>query len=175
VEEGTQVAGTATMSRSLSFTTAGRRITRNTTGAPLSLWVLRSSATERVFILSFSMFTHFLCKNSPKWMLYLESNICLFIRSLFHLPNYIRVSLPVAVAERSKAWTIFDRLEAVTANSNPALGMDVWCVSRVFCVCIVLCLGRGLATSWSPVQGVLSPVKDQEIEQSALCSNVGAN
>jgi hypothetical protein len=27
-----------------------------------------------------------------------------------------------------------------------------------FCVCAVLCLGRGLATSWSPVQGVLTIV-----------------
>jgi hypothetical protein len=26
------------------------------------------------------------------------------------------------------------------------------------CVCVVVCLGRGLATSWSPVQGVLPPV-----------------
>jgi hypothetical protein len=32
---------------------------------------------------------------------------------------------PVAVDERSEAWTIFDRSEAVIAGSNPALGMDV--------------------------------------------------
>jgi hypothetical protein len=30
-----------------------------------------------------------------------------------------------AVAERSEAWTVFDRSEAVTAGSNSALGMDV--------------------------------------------------
>jgi hypothetical protein len=29
---------------------------------------------------------------------------------------------------------------------------------RVF-LCVVLCLGRALATSWSPIQGVLPPVK----------------
>jgi hypothetical protein len=29
----------------------------------------------------------------------------------------------------------------------------------VYSVCVVLCLGRGLATSWSPVQGVLPSVK----------------
>jgi hypothetical protein len=29
----------------------------------------------------------------------------------------------------------------------------------LFCVCVVLCLGRGLATSWSLVQGVLPSVK----------------
>jgi hypothetical protein len=28
-----------------------------------------------------------------------------------------------------------------------------------FCVYVVLCLGRGLPTSWSPVQGILSSVK----------------
>jgi hypothetical protein len=30
---------------------------------------------------------------------------------------------------------------------------------RLFCVCVVLRLGRGLATSWSPVQGALLSVK----------------
>jgi hypothetical protein len=34
--------------------------------------------------------------------------------------------------------------------------MDV-CV-RWFCVCVVLCAGNGLATSWSPVKGVLPSV-----------------
>jgi hypothetical protein len=29
----------------------------------------------------------------------------------------------------------------------------------LFCVCVVLCLSRGIATSWSPVQGVLQSVK----------------
>jgi hypothetical protein len=33
--------------------------------------------------------------------------------------------LPVAVAERSEAWTVFDHSESVIAGSNPALGMDV--------------------------------------------------
>jgi hypothetical protein len=28
----------------------------------------------------------------------------------------------------------------------------------LFCVCVVLCLGKGLATGWSPVQGFLLPV-----------------
>jgi hypothetical protein len=43
-----------------------------------------------------------------------------------------------------------------------------------FCVCVVMCLGRGLSTSWSPVQAVLPSVNNQETEQSALCSKVGA-
>jgi hypothetical protein len=29
----------------------------------------------------------------------------------------------------------------------------------LFCVCVVLCLGRGLAMSWTLIQGVLLPVK----------------
>jgi hypothetical protein len=41
-------------------------------------------------------------------------------------------------------------------GSNPARGMYV-CV-RLFCVCIVLCIGRGLPMGWSPVQGVLPNV-----------------
>jgi hypothetical protein len=34
--------------------------------------------------------------------------------------------------------------------------MDV-CL-RLFCVCVVLCVGRGLATGWSPFEGVLPTV-----------------
>jgi hypothetical protein len=41
-------------------------------------------------------------------------------------------------------------------GSNPNQGMDV-CV-RLFCVWVVLCVGWGLATGWSPVQGVLPAV-----------------
>jgi hypothetical protein len=40
---------------------------------------------------------------------------------------------------------------------------------RLFCICVVLCLGSGLATGWSPVQGVLPSVKMiSETEKSAL-------
>jgi hypothetical protein len=37
--------------------------------------------------------------------------------------------------------------------------MDVWCVYAFFCVCVVLCLGSGLVTGQSLVQGVLPSVK----------------
>jgi hypothetical protein len=33
--------------------------------------------------------------------------------------------LPVTVAERSKAWTVFGRSETVIVCSNPTQGMDV--------------------------------------------------
>jgi hypothetical protein len=52
--------------------------------------------------------------------------------------------------------------------------MDVWCVCAFCSVCVVLYLGRGLATSWSPVQGVPPSVNDQDTEKSVLCSKVGA-
>jgi hypothetical protein len=43
--------------------------------------------------------------------------------------------------------------------------MDV-CV-RLFCVCVALCVVSGLATGWSPVQGVLPCKKDYETEEEA--------
>jgi hypothetical protein len=63
---------------------------------------------------------------------------------------------PITVAARSKAWTVFARSNAVVVGSNPTQGIDV-CV-RLFCICVVLCVGRGLATGWSPVKGVLPTV-----------------
>jgi hypothetical protein len=64
--------------------------------------------------------------------------------------------LLVTVSERSNACTVFARSEAGIEGSNPTQGMDVWCL----CMCVFLCLcrGRGLATSWSPAQGVLPNV-----------------
>jgi hypothetical protein len=60
---------------------------------------------------------------------------------------------PVTVASRSTAWTVSSRSDAGIVGSNPIQGMDD-CV-RLFCVCVVLCLGSGLATGWSLVQGAL--------------------
>jgi hypothetical protein len=64
--------------------------------------------------------------------------------------------MKVRVAARSKAWTVFARSNTGIAGSNPTRGMDV-CV-RLFRICVVLCVGSGLATGWSPVQGVLPTV-----------------
>jgi hypothetical protein len=55
---------------------------------------------------------------------------------------------PVAVAARSKAWTVFAFSNTWIVGSNPTQGMDV-CVC-LFCVFVVLCVGSGLATGWSP-------------------------
>jgi hypothetical protein len=43
-----------------------------------------------------------------------------------------------------------------SVGSNPTRSMDV-CV-RLFCVCVLLCVRSGLATGWSPVEGVLPSV-----------------
>jgi hypothetical protein len=61
--------------------------------------------------------------------------------------------LPITEAARSKAWTFLARSNTGVVASNPTRGTHV-CV-RLFCVCVVMCVGRGLATDWSSVQGVL--------------------
>jgi hypothetical protein len=64
--------------------------------------------------------------------------------------------LSITLVARFKAWTVFARSNTGIMSSHPTWGMDV-CV-RLSCVCAVLCAGRGLATGWSPVQGVLPTV-----------------
>jgi hypothetical protein len=54
---------------------------------------------------------------------------------------------PITVASRSEAWTVFARSNTGVVRSNPNRDMDV---------CVRYC--SGLATGWSPVQGVLSTV-----------------
>jgi hypothetical protein len=68
----------------------------------------------------------------------------------------VNIPMPITVAARSQAWTVFARSNAGIVGSNPIQSMDV-CV-RLFCVCVVLRAGSGLATGWSPVQGVLPTV-----------------
>jgi hypothetical protein len=68
----------------------------------------------------------------------------------------VKQPTPITEVTRSKAWTVFARSNTGIVGSNPTRGMDV-CV-RLFCVCVVLCVGSGLATGWSPVQGVLQTV-----------------
>jgi hypothetical protein len=62
--------------------------------------------------------------------------------------------MPITVAARSKAWTVFVFSNSGLVGSNPTQDMNV-CV-RLFCV--VLCGGSGLATDWYSVQGVLPTV-----------------
>jgi hypothetical protein len=67
----------------------------------------------------------------------------------------------------SKTWTVLARSKSAIVSSNPTQGMDV-CV-HLFCVCVVLSVGRGLATGWSPVQGVV--LSDQETEKKLSTPN----
>jgi hypothetical protein len=66
------------------------------------------------------------------------------------------VEQSIAVVARPKAWTLFSRSNTGVVGSNPTQGIDI-CV-RLFCVCVVLCVGSGLATGWSPARGVLPSV-----------------
>jgi hypothetical protein len=56
--------------------------------------------------------------------------------------------MPITVASRSKARTVFACSNAEIAVSNLTLGMDV-CV-RLLCVCVVLCVGSDLHTGVLP-------------------------
>jgi hypothetical protein len=64
--------------------------------------------------------------------------------------------MPITVVGLSKAWTVFARSNIDVVGSNPTQGMGV-CV-RLFWVYIVLSVGSGLVTDWSPVQEVLPTV-----------------
>jgi hypothetical protein len=45
----------------------------------------------------------------------------------------LKVNKPVSIAERSKACTVYDRLNIEITGSNPARGMDVCLRVSVFC------------------------------------------
>jgi hypothetical protein len=95
------------------------------------------------------------------------------------------------VAERSKAWTVFARsdasrswypsglrheLSSLARTPGPWVRIQLWtwmfsvCVYIYVCVFLCLCTGRGLETSWSPVQGVLPTVLDlvTEVKRKVL-------
>jgi hypothetical protein len=44
--------------------------------------------------------------------------------------------MTITVAAQSKAWTVFAHSDAAMVGSNPAQGMDVWCVyAFILCWC----------------------------------------
>jgi hypothetical protein len=63
---------------------------------------------------------------------------------------------PITVAAPSMAWTVFASLYTEIVGSNPTQGMDIYV--RLFGVCVVVCVGSGLAAGWSPVPWVLPTV-----------------
>jgi hypothetical protein len=73
-----------------------------------------------------------------------------------HVINLCVIWVSEVVAARSKAWIFFARSNTGIVGSN--LTWDMYFCVRLFCVCAVLRAGNGLATGWSPVQGVLPTV-----------------
>jgi hypothetical protein len=61
-------------------------------------------------------------------------------RDLFHLIG--SSLLPITVAARSKAWTVFARSNTVTWVR---ISLEAWMI-----VFVLFCAGSGLATGWSP-------------------------
>jgi hypothetical protein len=65
---------------------------------------------------------------------------------------------PVPMDEQSEACTIFGCSNTGIMGLNPTQGMDVCPHFSVLC-CPDLCVGRGLASGQSPIQGVLLTVR----------------
>jgi hypothetical protein len=69
---------------------------------------------------------------------------------------------------------------ARTLGSWVRIPLKVWMYVCVYSVFVLPCVGSGLATGWSPVQGVLPTVlgvrnwSETKCFMDALCSNVGA-
>jgi hypothetical protein len=104
-------------------------------------WHSRSGYTWRIvqvtklFIMLFSPVT---CHFDPRWSKYFQHPVL----------------KPLTVAERSKTWTTFAQTDTGVVGSNPIRGVDAY-VHSLF---VALFVGSYLATSWSPVQGILSTV-----------------
>jgi hypothetical protein len=89
-----------------------------------------------------------------------------FIEHYYISYEYIG-SPPISVAVWSKAWTFFARSNSGIVGSKPTKGMGVCCLYA-----FILCLGRGLATGWSLVRGVLpSVINDYGTEWEAWALN----
>jgi hypothetical protein len=63
---------------------------------------------------------------------------------------------PITVAELSKTRSVFAHSNAGIMGSDPTQGMDVYVC--LFCVYVAPYVSSGLATGWSPGQGVLPTV-----------------
>jgi hypothetical protein len=86
--------------------------------------------------------------------------VCVNIKIASNICTQLFQSVDINIADHrrweAKASTIFVSSNTGIVGSNPNRGMNV-CV-RVFCVRVVLCVCIGLATCWSPVQGILPTV-----------------
>jgi hypothetical protein len=67
-----------------------------------------------------------------------------------------QVEIPITAATRCETWTVSAHSNTGISGSNLTRDMDVW--MRFFCLRTVLCVGRGLMTGWSSLQGVISTI-----------------
>jgi hypothetical protein len=94
--------------------------------------------------------------------LYRRFTVCLIYKLNFCLNIYYISStlnspvIWITMSARSKTWTVFAHSSTGIVGSNSTLAMDVYV--RLFCVFAAMCVGRGLATGWSPFQGVVDCV-----------------
>jgi hypothetical protein len=114
--------------------------------------------THREILILFHLLAHKLEIDGSIGLLIKSCLLIAYIRTANYF-GAISESLykPITVTARSKAWTVFARSNAMIVGSNPTQGMEV-CVVYIYSVCLVMCVGRGLETGWSPVQGVLPTV-----------------
>jgi hypothetical protein len=139
-------------------------------------WYLNSMLHCNVWHSAFSMLTFEFCLNAVKSMLKFihlqcnhkipftlpssfpnktlpEGHECKLLAKPLELEFYLWARQLTIIS----VTTAFDRSNTGIVVSNPTRSMDVCeCVYSVFCV--VLCVGRDLATGWSPVQGALLTV-----------------
>jgi hypothetical protein len=97
-----------------------------------------------------------------------EVKNCTAIASLSHTSSWHSAELPITVAARSKAWIVFGRSNTDNRGFKPYSRHG--CLSA-FILCIVLCVGWGLAMDRSPFQGVLSTVYTLRNLNSGQCSH----
>jgi hypothetical protein len=108
-----------------------------------------------MYILQKQMFTDFwttlyvLLLAVLRTMFVIGSSICSWNSGSYTL------KLPVTVDERSKVWTSSIAWRTWQWVWIPLRAWTFFVYMCLFCLCAVLCLGRGLSTSWSLVQGVL--------------------
>jgi len=99
------------------------------------------------------------CANTPlaptRAVLACVSNIHMYILSCFYKYFCFKFSfILVPMAVRSKSRTVFDRSNTGTVGRFP---LEAWMCVRLFSV--LCCVGSGLATGRSPIQGVLPNIQ----------------
>jgi hypothetical protein len=95
----------------------------------------------------------------------LEGELLCSVFTLMH-----KVSWPITVAARCKAWIVFTRSNTGTVGWNPTQGMDV--SVRSFSV-VLFCEGSGLVTGWTHIHVVLPTVYRIKKLKKWLRSNKG--